>query len=439
MIFIIKNGNFKKKKSETISNTDSDLRWNFKMGLLHGIFFYGGQAFGNPDTVLPVFLNNFTGSKTIIGLSSTVIGSLGGIGNVVPQLFVANKLESKLYKRPLLRFAITLRALCWAFLSLTTFLFAEHYPHLIIFLLLFFLLIFTFMGGVAVVPFYDIWAKSLPSGIRGRFFGHRQLWGGITAIGSGYITKIILGNDRITFPDNYALLFLFAFIMIGISYLALGSVREPVQEVHKDTLTFKEFLRKAFNILKKDKNYGIFLYVQILGGVSALALPFYVLYARDFLEIKLDMVGIFLMARMVGGVISNIIWAYISDFAGNKKVIQISTFLGFIIPLIAFFTNKDQPVLFIILFVIIGFFIAGRTIGKNNFLLDIATPKDRPTYISLSGTLTFPVMFFPLLGGILIQHISYKAVFLITSLAVFGGFLLSFWLKEPRKKEIPKG
>jgi len=95
--------------------------------------------------------------------------------------------------------------------------------------------------------------------------------------------------------------------------------------------------------------------------------------------------------------------------------------------------------LFIILFVIIGFFIAGRTIGKNNFLLDIATPKDRPTYISLSGTLTFPVMFFPLLGGILIQHISYKAVFLITSLAVFGGFLLSFWLKEPRKEKISKG
>jgi len=411
---------------------DENLRWNFIMGMIHGIFFNGGQAFGNPDTILPVFLNNITSSKTIIGLSSTIIGSLGGIGNVVPQLFVANKLENKLHKRPLLRVAITIRALCWAFLALTTFLFAHQYSYLIIFLLFFFLLIFTFMGGVAVVPFYDIWAKSLPSRLRGRFFGHRQLWGGILAIGSGYITKIILGNDKIIFPHNYSLLFFFAFVFMGISYIALGSVREPIQEVHETALTFKKFLNKAFRILRENKNYRIFLYVQILGGASALALPFYVLYARDVLEVRLEMVGIFLMAQMIGNVLSNVLWAYISDFVGNKRVIQISTFLGFVIPLIAFVTEKNQSILFIPLFIIAGFFIAGRKIGKNNFLLDVAAPMDRPTYISLNGTLTFPVMIFPLLGGILIQHISYRAVFFITSLAVLGGFLLSFWLKEPR-------
>jgi len=48
------------------------------------------------------------------------------------------------------------------------------------------------MGGIAAVPFYDIWGKSLPSNLRGRFFGYRQLWGGVLAIGSGFIAKIIL-------------------------------------------------------------------------------------------------------------------------------------------------------------------------------------------------------------------------------------------------------
>ena len=63
------------------------------------------------------------------------------------------------------------------------------------------------MGGVATIPFYDIWGKALPSTVRGRFFGHRQFWGGILA-------------------------------------------------------------------------------VQILGGAGALALPFYVLYAKDILHIE---------------------------------------------------------------------------------------------------------------------------------------------------------
>ncbi|MBA7686992.1 hypothetical protein ES703_95452 [subsurface metagenome] len=132
------------------------------MGLIHGTFFTGGQAFGSPDTILPVFLHHFTSSKILVGLSSTLLGSLGGIGNVLPQLFVANRLETKVHKKPVLRTAITVRALCWGFLSLITLLIAESYPHLTVLSLFVFLLVFTIMGGVASIPFYDIWGKALP-------------------------------------------------------------------------------------------------------------------------------------------------------------------------------------------------------------------------------------------------------------------------------------
>ncbi|MCD6238588.1 MAG: hypothetical protein J7K51_04555, partial [Thermotogae bacterium] len=66
------------------NHKDNKLRWNFAMGLLHGIFFRGGMAFADPNTILPVFLNNFTSSKILIGLSSTIMGGLGGISGVLP-------------------------------------------------------------------------------------------------------------------------------------------------------------------------------------------------------------------------------------------------------------------------------------------------------------------------------------------------------------------
>ena len=119
-------------------------------------------------------MNHFTSSKILVGLSSTLLGSLGGIGGVLPQLFVANRLETKVHKKPVLRAAITVRALCWGLLSLTTLLFAGSHPHATVFFFFVFLLTFTVMGGVASVPFYDIWGKALPSTMRGRFFGHRQ-------------------------------------------------------------------------------------------------------------------------------------------------------------------------------------------------------------------------------------------------------------------------
>jgi len=410
-----------------------DFRWNFAMGLIHGTLFTGGQAFGNPDTILPVFLNHFTSSKILVGLSSTLLGSFGGIGNVLPQLFVANRLETKVNKRPLLRAAITVRALCWGLLSLTTLLFAGSHPNLAVLSLFVFLLVFTTMGGVASVPFYDIWGKALPSTVRGRFFGHRQFWGGTLAIGAGLIVKLILGSRNIEFPKNFSLLFFLAFIFMGISYLALGSVREPLHEVHTTSLPFKSFMKKVFRILKMDSNYRNFLVIQILGGASALGLPFYVLYARDILHVELKMVGIFLMAQMIGSVLSNILWAYLSDFAGNKRVVQLSTLLGIIPPLIALLAPHQFPVLFILLFTGIGFFVAGILIGKTNFLLDIAPPKERPLYIAVNGTLNIPIMLFPLLGGIIVQHISYTFLFIVTTLLILSGLLLSFTLEEPRK------
>ena len=402
------------------------------MGLIHGILYLGGEAFYNPDTVLPIFLDHFSKSKMLIGLSSTLIGRLGGIMSVFPQLLVANRIENKTHKKPLLKFAITVRALSWGLLAFTTYIFNNTYPNLTILFLFITLILHTFMGGIAAIPFYDIWGKSLPSNLRGRFFGYRQLWGGILAIGSGLIVKNILGNNAIKFPYNFALLFFLVFIFLSISYIALGSVKEPTEKVYKNQLPFKDFLKKAFLIIKKNRNYKKFIMVEILTGAGGIALPFYILYLKDVLQIELGMVGILLSAQMLGSVLSNILWAHLSDFVGNKKVIQISTFVGLMVPIAALMTQFKNELLYLLLFAIIGFFIAGRTIGNTNYLLDIAPSKDRPTYISLTGTLLFPVSLFPLIGGLIAQYISYNMLFIITGVPILLGFILSFNLEEPR-------
>jgi len=404
------------------------LKWNFAMGLIHGIFYSGGLAFGDVNTILPVLLNNFTQSKILIGLSSTIMG----VGGVLPQLFVACRLETKIHKRPLLRLAIAIRALCWALLSLVTYLFAVSHPTVVVCSLFFLVAVFALMGGVAVIPFMDIWGKAIPPRLRGRFFGYRQLFGGLVAIGSGLTAKYILGNQNLVFPYNYSLLFFLAFVLISISYLGLGAVREPVEVVHRTQLSFARFLKKAFGILRSDRNYRTFLLTELLIGSSTLAFPFYVLYGRDVLKVKLEMVGLFLAAQMLGSGASNFLWAYVSDFAGNKRVIQISALVALGIPLLAIMTVPGLTPLLIVVFLLVGVFTAGYTIGQTNFLLDLAPAKERPTYISLNGTITLGVMFFPLMGGAIIQHLSYRYLFGMTLLTVLLGLLLSFQLNEPR-------
>ena len=413
-----------------------DLRsygWNFAMGLLHGIFYNGGIAFSNVSTVLPVFLDNFTTSKILIGLSSSLMGPLGGIGSALPQLITAHKIESRARKKPFLIAAIVVRALCWGALALITYFFALSHPILVVFSFFFFITLFTFMGGVAAIPFFDIWGKTIPSNLRGRFFGYRQLGGGLMAVGAGWIVKNILSNKAIDFPNNYSLLFFLCFIFISISYLALGSVKEPINEVYERRLPFSDFLKKSFRIFKLDHNFRRFIIVQIIVGSGSLAMPFYVLYARNVLKMELGMVGIFLSIQMAGGMISNIIWAHLSDFKGNKLVIVLTSLIGFLIPLMALLIPVRHPALFILIFAAVGVFINGRNIGSTNFLLDIAPAKDRPTYIGLKGTLALPIVIFPIIGGVITQYFSYETLFIITTIFTVGGFIVSCTLKEPRR------
>lgn len=396
------------------------------MGVLHAAFFNAGMAFADIHTLLPVFLSYFSNSKILIGL----FVSFYGISGVVPQLFVANRLENKIHKKPLMITAITVRALSFALLAVITFFFADS-NHVFMVISLFVLFnLFSFMGGVAVIPFMDIWGKTIPAHVRGRFFGHRQFWGGLTAIGAGSVAKIVLDKDSISFANSYTILFALAFILMSISYIALGSVKETAEEVHDKILSFRQFLKKSLSILKSDKNYRKFIYIQILIGANTLALPFYIIYAKEEYFISLGMVGIFIAAKMFGRAISNLLWAYVADFFGNKRLFQISILLGMSVPVLALLIPAELPGLFIVLFILSGFCISGVQIGKNSFLLDIAPSKDRLAYIGLNSSLTFIIMFFPFLGGIILDYLNYKVLFYITFLLIFLAFITSFTLNE---------
>ena len=143
----------------------------------------------------------------------------------------------------------------------------------------------------------------------------------------------------------------------------------------------------------------------------------------------------FVSAQMLGVILSNMLWAHLSDFIGNRRVIQICVFLRVLIPITALLIPGEFSNVYILVFILIGCVTSAEVIGPTNFLLDIAPDDMRPTFVSLTGTLTAPIMFFPLIGGLLLRYISYKSVFFLAAVLVAGGLVLSYFLEEPRDKE----
>jgi len=328
--------------------------------------------------------------------------------------------------------AIWVRATVWLILGLLAYFCPPGKPTIVLVALLVLFFSFSFAGGVATIPFTDIWGKALPATLRGRFFGHRQLWGGLLAVGAGFVVKRILGNPDIPFPRNYGYLFLLSFAFLSVSYIGLSSLREPKGEVTERTRHLGVFLKKSLQILWKDSNFGFFVLTELAVSFAAFAMPFYVLYGKNELGMPTEHVGTLVAAQMAGAIVSNLLWAHLSDRIGNRIVIILTAATATVVPLLALLSSGVGWRLLIAVFVLIGFSTSGGAIGFRNYLLEIAPAQLRPTYIALQGTLMGLTIILPVLGGLLIDAYSYQATFSVTLVALITALLLSFTLKPVR-------
>jgi len=121
-----------RKKIQTPIKNKDRLKWNFTMGLLHGIFFNGAMGFSDSNTVLPAFISSLTHSKILLGLFASTIegGGFSRLGSVIPQLFVANKVETSTFLAPTALFPL----IGGAIIQYTSFLFLFSLTTLFVFI-----------------------------------------------------------------------------------------------------------------------------------------------------------------------------------------------------------------------------------------------------------------------------------------------------------------
>ncbi len=407
---------------------------NFLSGVVHGTFFQLSSAFASPSTVLPAFINTLTGSKAMVGLVMAIAAG----GGYAAQLPSAKFLEPKPYKRPALMVAISIRLVSWFLIAGMTYLWGVSHPQLILGVFVGLLSIFSMAGGLGSVAYGDVIAKAIPTRRRGRFAGTRYLLGSLLAIGAGFLVRWILQRDDLfPYPANFALIFFGSAVSLSIAFFGFWSIREPVDPVRGETLCYRAFLRQAKALWSHYDNFRLFIFNQLISEAFQISIPFYVLYAKHDLHISTASVGLFIIGQLLGGVAGNLFWGFLGDHHGNKLVIVISSLLLLTIPLAALLAPAGMGLIFVTVYLLMGFVIAGRRIGYGNYLLEITAPDVRSTCIALNGTLLIPTAFYPIIGGILASIFSYRSLFWLTVLLALLAFVISWLLREPRLASMP--
>ncbi len=401
-------------------------RWNFLVNLCETSFTLWGRGFIGISTFLPVFISQFSESKIIIGLVGTAIP----VGFLIPQLFLVPVVESLAQKKPVvLRLAIGEKLLYVAFTLLA--LHALRLPAaLLVSLFILACFLIGLAGGATQIGWAELMASIFPAHTRGRYFGTAFFVGGLLGALGAYLGGIILRAYH--FPDNYALIFFAGFSLSMISCLFLWGIREPPMEVEPIRISSQAtFLRGLADLLKKDHLFSTFLWVQSAVILGRMAYGFVAVWGQEKLSLDGYQLGVLSTSLLAGGTFGSLLFGWLGDLYGPRKMLVAGAALQALG--LAWATWSARQAGFFGAATLLGLSQAGMSVNVSLLIYEYAPLQRRPTYIGLSSTLFGVVsMAAPVLGGLLSQSFSYRAMFTASGLVSLAAFIsyLGF-VKEP--------
>jgi MFS family permease len=400
------------------------------------VFFGLGLTFASTSTILPAFAAALTSNKILIGAVSSVW--LGGW--LLPQVLAANYLTNKPRKYPIMMRGQLIGRPVFPLFVVWLLFGGARFPTLTLFLFLLMLAYFAGTDALVALAWFDLMGKALAAETRGRLIGIGQVVTGIAAIGVGALIRYLLSPEGPAFPMNYTIIFGLASLSYGLSLVSCVLIVEPPEAVAEARPSLRDYIPQLLRLWREDLAFSRVTLTRLLFGLGGLATTFYVVYATDVLRLPVSSIGLFAGASTLGVAIAGIVLGIVADRVGSHRVIQITAWLAFAVPLFALAIHAGwlgslKSLVYPILYVVLGMEEGSIMLGFLNYVLEIAPPGQRPTYMGLTNTMTGLLIGVPMVGGFILQATSYPVLFGLAAVGTLGGALLSLGLPNPRKEK----
>jgi MFS family permease len=404
-----------------------DLPRNFAANLAHGLMGMTGFYLLAAPTFVPAYIYLLSGSKLAVGLA------LGAqfIGMAMSSIWSATLIE---HRDRVLRVVHTVGWLMrLQILSLAISAFVLTGQDALIAACIF-LALFGFFGGMQGVAFNFLMSKVIPVNKRGKLIGMRNFLGGLTASGVAYLGgEYLVGSNA--FGNGYGSTFMLAFILTSIGISALTFVREPQSlSVRAQPSRLRERLADIPAILRNDPNYRRFFFARALGALGTTAVPFYILYVGQYLELSGANLGYFSLAFLLSQTVSNLVWGRIGDTRGFRLVFLMSVGL-WSAAILLLLMGSSMPV-FLLAFCGLGAGFSGYQVAAQNMVLEFGEPNELPMLIAVSDTASHLMMAMgPLIGGLVAIYLDYGHIFWLTLVFKLAAVSMVWHVIEPRKTQ----
>jgi MFS family permease len=406
-----------------------NVRFNFAVGIVDGAFFGIGLGFASYATFLPLFISTLTDSGLLLGL----VGAMHYIGWQLPQLLTANLVARMRRYKPLVMLLTLNERVPFLALALV----AVAVPAIgTTAALILALLCVTWQamgGGLTATAWQSMIAKIMPPERRGTFYGVQSAAANGLSSGSALVAGMILvaagGSSQ-----GFALCFLLAAVLMMASFLVLGMTREPLAPAEQViTRTSREFWNGLRDILRRDTSFRAFLGVRMVAQFATIGVSFFAVYAARRFQADLLTAGLMTGILGLSKTISNPLFGWLGDRYSHRLMFGVGVALAGASAGLAL--AAPQVEWFYLVFALVGFADAATWTTVMAMTAEYGKEEERPYYIGLANTLIAPATILaPLIGGWLVDHVSYQATFALAVVGAVVAVVLVRLMPEPRER-----
>ncbi len=261
----------------------------------------------------------------------------------------------------------------------------------------------TLANAVCGVAWSASMSELVPLGIRGKFFGRRNMLFGFWTL------VVVLAAGRIV--DHYGnSLTVFGMIFTGAAAARMTGLFFLARMKFPSTVTARRPQASplgTFTAVFRDRNFvRLLLFTGLFGMSLYLGNPFYSVYVLTELPMTLGDLTILTTLSTLGGLLSLQAWGRLSDRFGNKPVMVTSALIWLLTAAVSwlFSSPRHHGHLYLNYF-ITGFMMAGfQQLGQFNLMIKMVPAENKAHYISVYFSFTnMLIALGPLLGGLILH------------------------------------
>lgn len=339
-----------------------------------------GDAIASPKTTLAWL-------TSVVGAPAFVLGLLVPIresGSMIPQLFIGSAIRRLPVRKWVWVAGSVAQCLCIAGIGVVA-MFLEGVAAG--FAILGLITLFSLARGFCSVAAKDVLGKTIPKPKRGQLTGWSAGLAGLLSVGVGIVLMLPLAGD--IDATTLGLLLIGA----GALWLVAAALYSNVGEFAGETGGGRNAMEALgrLRLLATDKPFRRFVVTRALLMCSALSAPYYIALAQKNLGSPTYLLGAFVAAAGVAGLVSAPLWGRFAD-CSSKHVMVAAAIVTSAVGLLTFSIDRLAPAAGqTVWFLPVAYFVlsvahSGVRVGRKTYVVNLARGNQRTDYVAISNT-----------------------------------------------------